>query len=375
VLLNQATGRPRRERRMLMTVKKGTGGWNLERMTRFREQEAVELPLASSEELNSEQLDSLTRALDELVIVDVRRKPKELGADLRTDQGIQMNQETYDSLFSKGYIAALAGDEQNPYIELLSKNGDLIVETKEGVQYLLRFGDLAESKDTSELGKLNRYLMVACSVSEDKYPKPTPPKLPELPAGPAPAPGKPMPPAGAAGNAADSASDAAADGTTSGGDEDEQQDEAPAADAKNDETKPDETTPDETKSDETKPDEAKPNEEEPELDAIKIQAERTRLQKQYEAELEAWREKRRGAVEKVRELNARFADWYYVIPEDVYAKIHLGRGELIKEKANVAVEGNGLDAFRYLETNGPDLPPDAGQSAAPGSPNFSFPPG
>ncbi len=31
-------------------------------------------------------------------------------------------------------------------------------------------------------------------------------------------------------------------------------------------------------------------------------------------------------------MNARFADWYYVISNEVYRKIHLGRDEIVKKK-------------------------------------------
>ena len=36
--------------------------------------------------------------------------------------------------------------------------------------------------------------------------------------------------------------------------------------------------------------------------------------------------------EKVAELNERFGDWYFVISNDVYKKIHLGRDQVIKKK-------------------------------------------
>ena len=35
--------------------------------------------------------------------------------------------------------------------------------------------------------------------------------------------------------------------------------------------------------------------------------------------------------EKVEELNNRFADWYYVISNDIYKKIHLDRSDIMKK--------------------------------------------
>jgi hypothetical protein len=71
----------------------------------------------------------------------------------------------------------------------------------------------------------------------------------------------------------------------------------------------------------------------------------------------------------VRELNGRFADWYYVISEDVYKKLHLSRSDIIKEGAKAADEGTGLNAFRKLEKEGLKKPeakkPDGGPSTFP----------
>ena len=34
----------------------------------------------------------------------------------------------------------------------------------------------------------------------------------------------------------------------------------------------------------------------------------------------------------MKELNDRFADWYFIISDDVYKKIHLGRDDIVKKK-------------------------------------------
>ena len=34
----------------------------------------------------------------------------------------------------------------------------------------------------------------------------------------------------------------------------------------------------------------------------------------------------------MKELNERFGDWYYVISNDVFEKVHLGREDVIREK-------------------------------------------
>jgi hypothetical protein len=65
--------------------------------------------------------------------------------------------------------------------------------------------------------------------------------------------------------------------------------------------------------------------------------------------MDEYEEKKKKAEKKVRELNARFADWYFVISDDVYKKIHLSRSDVIKEKEGASKEGSGVDALRDLE--------------------------
>jgi len=103
--------------------------------------------------------------------------------------------------------------------------------------------------------------------------------------------------------------------------------------------------------------------EEVEVDEVEIKdqfdlaAEREKLMKEYQRKLDGWKADRKKAEDKVKELNFRFADWYYVISEDEYKKIHLGRKELIKideealkeKEEQEAAEGDDIDAFRELE--------------------------
>jgi hypothetical protein len=92
---------------------------------------------------------------------------------------------------------------------------------------------------------------------------------------------------------------------------------------------------------------AEEKEEESELDK-----EIKRIEKENQRKLDDWKDKRGKAEEKVRELNARFADWYYVVSEDEYKKIRLTRSDLIKEGEKAVDEGFGVDAFRKLQEEG-----------------------
>jgi hypothetical protein len=40
----------------------------------------------------------------------------------------------------------------------------------------------------------------------------------------------------------------------------------------------------------------------------------------------------KAAQKRVRDLNNRFADWYYVVSDKEYDKIHLDRDEMIQKK-------------------------------------------
>ena len=52
------------------------------------------------------------------------------------------------------------------------------------------------------------------------------------------------------------------------------------------------------------------------------------------------------------ELNARFADWYYVISDEVFRKIHLNRDDLIKKKEKPAAGKPGQNAPSDATKNG-----------------------
>ncbi len=98
-------------------------------------------------------------------------------------------------------------------------------------------------------------------------------------------------------------------------------------------------------------DEAEPAAEEGVMDEPPVdpEAERARIVKENKRKMDEHEEKKKKAEKKVIELNARFADWYFVISDDVYKKIHLSRSDVIKEKEGAEKEGSGLDAFRDLE--------------------------
>ncbi len=86
--------------------------------------------------LRGKKIDALTEALDNLRIVDVQPKPKNLTRDLKTPEGIRLSRESVRSLRQKGFFVTSIG-------QLFSNEGEILVETANGIQYTLRFGEVA----------------------------------------------------------------------------------------------------------------------------------------------------------------------------------------------------------------------------------------
>ena len=83
-----------------------------------------------------------------------------------------------------------------------------------------------------------------------------------------------------------------------------------------------------------------------------IQAERERINKENQRKIDERNDNVEKAQEKVREANYRFADWYYVISDEVYKKIHLGRSDIVQQTEEAKDQGFGVDALRGLQEGG-----------------------
>lgn len=66
----------------------------------------------------------------------------------------------------------------------------------------------------------------------------------------------------------------------------------------------------------------------------KARTERERIEKSNKREQERYDDAVKAGKERVQKLNERFADWYYVIPEDVYKKIHLTQENVFQDKTS-----------------------------------------
>ena len=243
------------------------------------EGELVTVELTDQEQLSQQALNDMKSALDDLKIVNVDRKPEGLN-DL---QDIAKSRETIQSLASRGFMPHLIEDPETgkQSIGILSADGEAIVRMKNGVEYVLRFGSIAGTGTTEAEGAngeaekkadVHRYLFVMAQFNGAMLEKPELETLPEAPA------------------AGEASEDDASEGEAAEGEA--------GADA-----------------------DASAHEQEVE----RITKENQRKQEEYDGKVEAGKK-------NVDELNERFADWYYVIADEVYQKIHLGRADVVEEK-------------------------------------------
>ena len=287
----------------------------------------------ATEELNQPEITKLVSALDELKIVGVRKKPARLMQQLRDDKSLQPDPAMAQDLMSKGFF--LAQSKKGGHYLLVPKDGNVIAITDQGVAYDLKFGDIFNGTETQvevgfaakEEGKegetkdgdkkdddqkddakkdepkslqKSRYLFVTVHFDADGLgPKPAPPVKPEPP------------------------SDTPAEGT----------EDAPA----------DATAPTNTAEDPQKVYEA-------------ALAKFEQDEKRHAVDLKAYGEKIKAGEKLVKELNTRFADWYYVVSGNSFENLRQGRKTLVKEKSAQAPPGN--------PGNFPGLPP-----------GLNFPPG
>lgn len=153
--------------------------WSMERLVSYEGGQAKEDKLKEGEKLNDTALNDLRNAVQDLQIVNVRRKPKGLAADLKADKSLMENKESLQSLVSQGFIP----QESPEGTEIFATGGETLIGTQAGVKYLLRFGEavanLSSADEAAEGSGLRRYLLVSAVLDESKFPAPDLEPLPE----------------------------------------------------------------------------------------------------------------------------------------------------------------------------------------------------
>ncbi len=289
--VDEARGQIKDEDYIVLTYEENASGnpWKLE-------------GLKEGQQLDTQKLNDMRYALDDLKIIDVRRKPEGIRRLLRGESNVVEQQELLD-LADKGFYIIKG--------QLISNQGKVIVTTKEGVEYVLSFGEVAKQtidqatrkdKDGKASGiSTNRYVFIMARFNPEMIPKPELKPLPELP----PEEGKEA--EEKAGPQPEKSSANSADGKQ------DKQNEQKEGEQKG------------KQADSDKNQQEKKTRED-------IIAERKRIQKENERKQKEYEERVKKAQEKVKELNDRFADWYYVIDDAEYKKIRLTRNQIVKPK-------------------------------------------
>ncbi|EMI56045.1 DUF4340 domain-containing protein [Rhodopirellula sallentina] len=391
--------------------------WRLEKLLEYPSDsplaDPVEVDVDPTQIVNKEKLNDIKNALDDLKIVDVVRKPEGMSANLRADKDLVSDNEAVQSLVDRGFLPVQARPDAP--VEVLSANGELDVTLNDGVEYVLRFGNVSglseedESEDSDEEDGtstgVNRYLLVTARVDEDQFPapelKPVPQTIEELAAMLGVEAEKTTEPA-----EEPAAEEAATEAEMKDGDA-EPAEESEAAEESSEESESDkaemkeESASEETEAVEETTDEpssetaeegsteeptaeenssetaessenAEPEsgdaadssvsevevegsgeatgagqgdeddaDSEEDSDEIafadlsdeekqeRLEAEQEKILKENTRMLDARKDRLNAAKRRVSDLNARFADWYYVIPETTYRELRIDRDELL----------------------------------------------
>jgi len=324
--------------------------WIPELLQEFKPEEKslVDYQLAEDEELNQDVLNKLRDGLDDLTIVDVERKPAGLSADLKAGDDFLKNNEAASNLAERGFAPVAISPDGEP--EILSTEGELACSMQDGVEYVLRFGNLqmenataggnkskaadAESKDSDD--GIHRYLFVMARFNEAMIQRPELKELPSLPEdtekakeetaktseGAKQAPGK-------EGDVEEK--DAQEESDPPAADEPAEQ---PSTNVSENVEKEKAEADEDSSGKEAKAEENQGQEEKKEASSEleKIIAQRKSIEKENQRLLDEYQDKVKSGKDRVQELNERFGDWYYVISNDVYEQIHLSRDQVIRKK-------------------------------------------
>ena len=280
--------------------------WSLVRLEAFsKEGDPKEEKLPEGEELATTKLNDLRNALGDLKIVDVARKPSGLSAELKAEESFTNDREAVTSMQQRGFLPLKTG-------EILSTDGETIVGMKDGVEYVLRFGAPTTVAGDSKSGEgakdgkgaesekdaggetSGRYLLVMARFNEKLLEKPQLDPLPDVPA-----------------DALKKDEDGEKKDEKKDGDNAEKTSDAAESLKKADEAEA----------------------------AAQVALEnRRRVERENRRKQDDYDDKVKAAQKRVRELNGRFADWYYVVSDKEYAKIHLGRNSMVQKVEAKAVQ-------------------------------------
>lgn len=308
--------------------------------------------LSDIEELDKEKLDDMKDAFDDLEIIDVERKPEILISSLRKGSefvdanNVQQLQSSANSLIQKGFrpVNELGKDGKplsypngKPKLKVVSQKGEVLVGMKDGVEYVLRFGETYRGPEDDENSTGDsRYIYAFARVNPNLLEQPVLELVPEPLEQPKNDP-----------NILENSDTNGSKGDTGGKGElgDPSVPNAPPGPPPNftPPSPPPSVTPPPPPSKETSVDSNSSQSSDDSLDSFAKEkadrdAEIARIKASNAQKQQEFQEKVTKAQTRVRELNENLAGWYYVISNDVYEKIRLDRSDFVKAKEKEAEE-------------------------------------
>ena len=306
--------RQQRSEKMQLSYDDKASSWQLISLETFPNEDSadsVSEELKNNEEVDSTKLNDLRNALGDLQIIDVARKPAGLSADLKAAESFVNDVEAVSSLQQRGFLPLPSG-------AILSTEGQTVIGMKDGVEYVLRFGAGTTVTEPGKAGSgedgdasgesaetAARYLLVMAQFNDGLLEKPELAELPSLP----------------------EEDDKDGDSTEQPKDEESEEEKA-EEEASSDEKEP-------ADADVTAADLLK-QADEAEAAMQKAIEDRRQVERENRRKQESYDEKVVEGKKRVAELNGRFADWYYIVSDEEFEKIHLNREAVIKAKAESA---------------------------------------
>ena len=389
----QAEGRmmveQQRQSRVQLAYNDQDAEWSLTSLEVFNPEDSTAEPemvtLGDDQELDTAKLNDLRNALGDLKIIDVARKPAGLTADLEAEASFLDDDEAVRSMQQRGFLPLSSG-------EILSTDGETVVGMKDGVEYVLRFGAgtsvVQTGEDAGEVGERSevpgRYLLVMARFNESLLEKPvlepvpgeepaettepettepettepettepettepetTEPETtePETTDGSSASRSGPFRLVAQADDDPAVAGEPAEQGSAeepSGGDESADAEDGPPSPAPS-------------------AAEALQAADEAEAKAQAAREERRRVERENRRRQEEYDEQVESGKKRVRELNGRFAAWYYIVSDEEYAKIHLSQADVVREAGATETDPAAAGGLGLPNTPGFALPP-AGQ--------------
>jgi hypothetical protein len=308
--------------------------------------------LSENEELNKEKLDDMKDAFDDLEIIDVERKPEILISSLRKGSefvdanNIQELQSSANSLIQKGFrpVNELGNDGKplsypngKPKLKVVSQKGEVLVGMKDGVEYVLRFGETYRGPEDDENSTGDsRYIYAYARLNENLLEQPV---LEPVPA--------PLVSPKSDENSSSVPPSTPDSNGTKGDNGDQGQERKPSVPPISPPGPPPNFIPpspppsltpppppsaqgiNSEESNSSAPSNGEDNfaKEKADRDAeiARIKAANAQKQMEYQGKVSK-------AKTRVKELNENLAGWYYVISNEVYEKIRLDRTDFVKAK-------------------------------------------